>query len=82
MTISRSDADALIHNFDAVAGHLANAIDLSPEGAVRTMEGLDKLYSTLLSMCNAGGEVEPYIWGNVVNALQLAIARRHIHGKV
>ena len=80
MTISRSDADALIKNFDSVVGHIASGLTLDKAGALKACEGLEKIQATLQSAVNATQGIEPYIWGNVVISLQLAIAQRYLHG--
>ena len=80
MTISTTDADAFIKASEGIINLIANAIDLDAETGLRTCESLDKLCTTMLAMASSSSSIEPYIWGNLVTILQLAISRRHVTG--
>ena len=81
MSITKAEADRLIKSFDSVSGYIANALDFNNAQAKTSCNDLDKLYETLLSMVNVSGSMDSYLWGNIVNSLQMAIAQRHLHGK-
>lgn len=79
--ITSTEAARLGKSFEGVAAQIADALDFDYAKAEASCNRLDALYQTMLSVAKVSGSADSHLWGLVVTELQLAIARRHLHGK-